>query len=369
MKSLRWSLCALLVLMGVPLLGGCSDDSSSGPEAPAEDVAEAPDVTVEEDTTPDEPEDVEEEPEDIQEEPEEPEDIQEEPEEPPPPPEPIAFPCESEDQCTFREACIDGWCRMPVENTSWASTNFTLVEPERVRHVFETLKTFGTEVAFVGIEFHQRIQVFPEDPEEEPYLSNAIRAQYGSVDILERFEGLPIQAAWQFPRPWWSMPDEFPPGRGTMVFHPYDPDTVYDTPNTYESDPFTYDLAAIVSAFGNRVGITLRIEEARYRLTRLMDREQEATVRVTGVLSREEAEDSPIEEHAIIGPLRPNLCRGGNVSYDPRQLNPPRTLWTLADILDCNLVEMDVSLEDDGPPNAYAIEVLAPMARTPINEP
>lgn len=284
------------------------------------------------------------------------------------PPDPIAFECAANLHCMNTEVCIEGWCRLPVAQTSWVSLDFTITQPDRVTHVFDNLKALGTEVAFVGISVDDYRPVWEEDDfahEDDPVMK--LFAQYGSVDIMDRWEGMPTLAQWQFRRDFWDPPSFFPPGRGELELHPHEPESEFHTPHSWRSDPFTYELAALVSVGNERVGIGLTIEEAIYQLTRRTDETLHANIQINGIVTRAEAEASPIDEHSTIGPLRFLLCKE-DPSHDPRQQVPSRTLWTLADILDCNGAEMDAASEEGGEIDAYLVEVIAPVYSAPIQE-
>ena len=232
------------------------------------------------------------------------------------------------DLCEDPYTCVEGVCRLTMDETTWAESDFDIVEPEELTRIFEFLKSFADGVKFMVLD------VGPGTVE--------LTATYGAANVVDE-EVSPIQVSYQTPG-----------GVGEMVFRPSAPEETPLHGDSWETVPFQYELQA--SAHVEFPGVEpvdadfgLFAENMVIALTLLVDEPGHASGTLTGLVTREEAEDRTLAGRDQIPGFATLFCsvRG----YDPG----PQ--WNLSDILDCNEAEMDADLDDDGTMDSYRVVI------------
>ena len=244
--------------------------------------------------------------------------------------------------CEAPYLCITGVCQRNIASTTWAETEFEIVEPEELIAVFGLIKDLAIGVRFLAFD------VQPGGVAEHI-------ASYGAVDEVEADDEAELQpVSWQ----------EGFDATGTILFRPNRPD---DTPlrgDSWISDPFSYDLSARVTielpGLPTQVAaLGLDVQDARVVLN-LPGDGVVATGSAGGVITREEAESREMFNNEDVAPLRALLCS------DIPTFEPEGDVWLLADLLDCNGAPLDVDTNGDGSFDAYRALIAAEFERVAL---
>lgn len=240
---------------------------------------------------------------------------------------------EPEDQGTACEAdagvcegsyqCIGEVCTLNPQGMVFVEQSYQIREPEEVSHVFDFIKTFSADVAFLMLHI--------SDTEGE---ANRRPTRYGTADRIVLPDTRETVYSWQF-----DDVDRFilepVRGDGGLAGH------------GWESNLFQWNLRAhiimedlfvdeIIGFVGEQTQVFIEFsDELTY-----------GTGEFRGVITRREAE-SRVFSSSAFEPFRTIVC---NVHPE---LVPPGQRWTLADIMDCNATPMDMDLNGDGVLDAY----------------
>lgn len=238
--------------------------------------------------------------------------------------------CSVEDTCEDPYVCIEGVCRIPLADSTWAESDFDIVEPEELVRVFEFLKSFAPGVKFLVLDLGAG--------------PTPVNGTYGTANIVDE-ETSPIQVAYQ---PEWTP--------GDITFRPMASDEAPLDGDGWLSDPFFYELRAVaeVSFPGIdpiRAEFGIDAEEVEISIRFYADEEDNTTAQLVGHVTREEAENRTMAGRDEIPGFAGLFCI--SASYDPGDE------WNLSDILDCNGALMDVDTDGDDEMDAYRVVISA----------
>jgi hypothetical protein len=241
--------------------------------------------------------------------------------------------CDDHDDCEDPYACVDGVCTLDIALQSYVEQTYRVTQPEELVHVFDFVKSFASDVAFLALEVSDE-----GDPARRP-------VRYGSADRLRLPDTLETVYRWQSPE------------RDRLLFTPARGESGLDG-NSWESNVFQWNLNAHVVLPDLRVDTTFGFvaEQTQVFLT-FSDDLQTAEGEFRGIVTRAEAE-ARIFGDTEFEPFRTFICR---VTPD---LLPLGDDWSLADVLDCNAAPLDVDLNGDGILDGYnaLIEMLVAPA-------
>lgn len=237
--------------------------------------------------------------------------------------------CSTGIACESPYACIDGLCRFPIGNLTFADDRFTLAEPAQLSRLFNLLRTFAPGLAFFVVQT-DAASASPQD------------AVYGVADIRSE-AALPIEVAWQDPA-----------ALEPLRFHPVPEPDAPLAGWQWDSDPFTYRLNATATltlpgrapeaySFGFNA---LQVVAA----FRPFGPDGPPSMVLRGLVSRAETESRLLGSDASFSPLRSLFC--SQSTYES-----PSPNWRLADILDCNNTPLNADIDGDGTLDGYNLVV------------
>lgn len=241
--------------------------------------------------------------------------------------------CSGGTACESPYLCIEGVCRFPIANLTFAEERFALVEPAQLSRLFNLLRTFAPDVAFFVL------QTGPDNLSPQP-------AAYGVADIRNEAV-LPVEVAWQTPA-----------ALESLSFHPVPEPAAPLAGWQWDSDPFTYRLNATATltlpgrppepyTFGfNALQVVASF--------RPFGPDGPPTVVLRGLVSRAETESRLLGSDASFSPLRSLFC--SQSSYES-----PSPNWQLSDILDCNNAPLNADIDGDGILDGYNLTVEATL--------
>ena len=185
--------------------------------------------------------------------------------------------------CEGAYVCIADVCRLPIANTTWAESEFDLVEPEELQRAFGFLKSFASDVKFVVVDIAGGLDEIP--------------ASYGAANIVE--EGPPLRVRWQAPLE-----------LGALTFRPVSDGLAGDR---WATDPFTYALRAraTVSLPGlGEVTTSFGLDALDVTLTVTLDpfADSRAIARIEGVVTRIETEERILQERDALPTFGALFC-------------------------------------------------------------
>lgn len=231
--------------------------------------------------------------------------------------------------CESDYVCVDGACRWSLDG-SWTEDAFSVVEPEELTTIFDVLKSFAGDAKFFSIDFAGNAGL------------GIVGGVYGAADILDD-SGVPVRISWQ-------LPEEL----RTVTMYPAEmPSPI----STWTSSLFQYELVAAVAISlpglpTTNASINMIAEEVTLTVTRVDG--SNLTAELRGYVTRAEAESRDLVEREQFAALAPLFCE-----LDDYMAAGP--MWTLADILDCNLTALDGDLNDDGTLDSYFIRIDATL--------
>ena len=241
--------------------------------------------------------------------------------------------CSGGTLCESPYACIEGLCRFPVANLTFAEERFALVEPPQLSRIFNLLRTFAPDVAFFVL------QTGPDSVSPQPAL-------YGVADIRDD-SMLPVAVAWQTPAS--LEPLSFRP-----VAEPDAPLAGWQ----WDSEPFTYRLNATANlTLPGRPPETYTFGFNALQVVaafRPFGPDGPPSIVLRGVVSRAETESRLLGSDASFSPLRSLFC--SQSSYESPSAN-----WQLSDILDCNNAPLNADIDGDGILDGYNLVVEATL--------
>jgi hypothetical protein len=237
--------------------------------------------------------------------------------------------CSSGTSCESPYQCIDGLCRFPIGNLTFADDRFTLAEPAQLSRLFNLLRTFAPDLAFFVIA-------------TDAASASPQGARYGVADIRSEAT-LPIEVAWQ-------NPTALEPLRFRPVPEPDAPLAGWQ----WDSEPFTYrlDTTATLTLPGRppeayRFGFNALQVVAAFRP---FGPDGPPSMTLRGLVSRAETESRILGADASFAPLRALLC-------SQPTFESPSGEWRLADILDCNNTPLNADIDGDGTLDGYNLLV------------
>lgn len=237
--------------------------------------------------------------------------------------------CSAGTACESPYQCIDGLCRFPINNLTFAEERFSLAEPAQLARLFNTLRTFAPGVAFFVIE-------------TDPVSASPQVARYGVADIRSE-TALPVEVAWQDAA-----------ALEPLRFHPVAEPGAPLSGWQWDSEPFTYRLNANATltlpgrppeaySFGFNA---LQVVAA----FRPFGPDGPPSMVLRGVVSRAETQSRLLGSDASFSPLRGLFC--SQTSYES-----PSGNWLLSDILDCNNTPLNADIDGDGTLDGYNLVV------------
>lgn len=229
---------------------------------------------------------------------------------------------ENEDICEGSFDCVQGVCTLDISVRSYVEQSYQFTEPEELIHVFDFVKTFAANVAFLMLEISDE-----GDPWRRP-------TRYGAADRIVEQDTLDVVYAWQFP-----IQDRFllEPIRGDEGLFG----------NVFQSNIFQWNLKAHVVMDRPAIDVTFGfVAELTQVYIEFSSDLQVGTGEFRGIITRREAENRVLGDTEF-EPFRALVCQ---VHPD---LLPLGGDWRLADILDCNATPMDMDLNGDGILDGY----------------
>lgn len=224
--------------------------------------------------------------------------------------------------CEEPWVCSQGVCTLDLAGRTYVEQSYQITEPEELVHVFDFVKTFAADVAFLLMDISEE-----GDATRRP-------TRYGSADRVVRSDTREVVYAWQFPEI-----DRFllTPVRGESGLNGH----------AFESNVFQWNLKAHVVLDELRVDTTFGfIAELTQVYVEFSESLQVGNGEFRGIITRREAEDRVIGDTEF-EPFRAVICQ-----VHPG-LVPLGEDWELADVLDCNATPMDVDLNGDGILDGY----------------
>jgi hypothetical protein len=225
--------------------------------------------------------------------------------------------------CVEPYVCMEGVCTLDISGLTYVEQSYEVEEPEELRHVFNFVKTFAADVAFLMLE----ISGDEGDPWRRP-------ARYGTADRILLPDSFDVVYQWQF-----ETEDRvlFEPVRG--------PNGLWG--NVWESNIFQWNLEAHIVVEELYVDTVFGfIAESTQVYLEFSDDLSVGEGTFSGIITREEAENR-IFGDTEFEPFRDIVCL-----VQP-ELLPLGEDWSLADILDCNATPMDVDFNADGVMDGY----------------
>ncbi len=245
------------------------------------------------------------------------------------PPADAGIDCSSGAACESPYQCIDGLCRFPIGNLTFADDRFTLAEPAQLSRLFNLLRTFAPDLAFFVV-VTDAASASPQG------------ARYGVADIRSEAT-LPIEVAWQNPT-----------ALEPLRFHPVPEPDAPLAGWQWDSEPFTYrlDTTATLTLPGRppeayRFGFNALQVVAAFRP---FGPDGPPSMTLRGLVSRAETESRVLGADASFTPLRALLC-------SQPTFESPTGEWRLADILDCNNAPLNADIDGDGTLDGYNLVV------------
>ncbi len=235
--------------------------------------------------------------------------------------------------CVAPYTCLDEVCRIPLSGTTWAESEFDIVEPEELTRLFTTLKSFTGDVRFLVFDIGEG--------------TTALGAEYGSADLVEGESELPLVS--------------FQNGgalTGNVIVRALEDAEDPLNGDGWITDPFLYQLRAVATvAFPGTEPVTagFGLDAEDVRVTMIVGQEEDpalATALLVGVVTREETEGRSMVDEEELPAFRTLFCSPGS-DHDPEGT------WHLSDLLDCNGAEMDADYDGDGENDAYVVVIEA----------
>lgn len=195
---------------------------------------------------------------------------------------------------------------------AFAESKYSLVKPAAMAPIFGQADSIAPGIRWL-------VTGYSRD-------SEGVRVEYGAGDDAGNGHVL-----WQFP----------PSRRDAFRAAP-----AADDPRTYRSvQPYTNRLRAFIEVFGSVISVAIDTEDAVYeaRFDAAFTRVEQG--KLTGALTREEAERRPLNAGF--------LC----TEYCPLAYCAVHGVNTLSDVLDCGEATPEVDRNGDGTPDAYSVEV------------
>jgi len=236
-------------------------------------------------------------------------------------PEDVGTACDSHEACEAPYVCAEGVCTLELSTASFVEQTYTVREPEELAHIFDFVKSFAVDVAFLALEV------------SDEGVTSRRPARYGAADRVV-IPGEPLRYEWQFPR------------RDRVMLTPVrGPSELWG--HAWESNIFQWNLEAHVVLDEFRVDTTFGfVAEQTQIYLEFSDDIQVATGEFRGVVTRQEAEERVFGDTEF-EPFRPLLC------LEHPDLLPLGEDWSLADLLDCNAAPLDVDSNGDGVLDGY----------------
>lgn len=242
-------------------------------------------------------------------------------------PEDAGTACSDEPEiCEEPYVCVQGVCTLDISGRSYVEQSYQITQPEQLAHVFDFVKTFAADVAFLMMDISEEGDLWRRP------------TRYGTGDRLVLPDTLDVVYAWQFP-----THDRFllTPVRGESGL----------TGHAFESNVFQWNLKAHIVLEELRVDVTFGfVAELSQVYVEFSDDLAVGTGEFRGIITRREAENRVIGDTEF-EPFRAVVCQ------EHPDLVPLGEDWRLADILDCNSTPMDVDLNGDGILDGYTTVV------------
>lgn len=268
----------------------------------------------------------------------------------PPEPEPEQRACDdeappAEDGCLPGWLCMDGLCRVPLQGQVYGETEFEILQPMSLGRLLDTFKGLA-DATFLVLDGRRG------ENEER-----VIQVRYGAADFVDQNQ-IPPQVRWQLGLFGDEQIDE--------TFMKPAPEEEFRGHRRWVTvEPFRYRLAGIAQVGNQRAGFEMPAEQVTFDVTFDVDTHGAGIV-VEGLVTREEAETRRLGTRDDIV-LLDFLMRGELCSVNNYQ--PAGEEWMLADVLDCNEVEMDRDFSGDGELDAYFVRIQGRLARMQLVRP